>query len=196
MRRWLPIMFLSTCFLSTGCVGRLIRESIGVVKGAAGAVVEIKEPKDLSHYKGLRVDPVTVTPGMKVADETTGLIERQWTKCGPKLQLTPDGEPKLVLRGEIIHYEMGGAVDQAIGPLQEIILRAKLLDAATGELLGEANLLGRAKATTESGRPKLAVGTAKAVRKWLSAHGLKEPKNDGDKSDSDEADEESDEKSE
>lgn len=159
--------------MSGGCLGRLVRESVGAVTGAAGKVVDIKEAVDLTEYKGLRVDPLTVSPGLSVANDMPTLIQEQWVKAGDNYNLPADGMPALVIKGEIIHYEMGGAVDQAIGPLQEVIVRSRLIDARSGTLLGEANLIGRAKATTESGKGHLAEGEGKALRKWFKQHGLK-----------------------
>jgi hypothetical protein len=79
----------------------------------------------------------------------------------------------LKLSGEIIHYESGGVVDAAIGPLSEVIVRCKLYDASTNELLTEANLIGRSKATTSSGSRNLAEGVGKAMSMWLKEHGFK-----------------------
>jgi len=79
----------------------------------------------------------------------------------------------LTLSAEIIHYETAGVVDTAIGPLAEVIVRAKLVDAQTGEVVAQANLIGRSKATMSSGAKDLSAGVGKALDKWLKEGGLR-----------------------
>ena len=64
-------------------------------------------------------------------------------------------------------------MDTAIGPLEEVIVRTKLIDAASGQLLTEANLIGRSKSTTAGGAKHLAAGAGKALKSWLKQCGLK-----------------------
>ncbi len=84
---------------ATGCIGRLIREGVGAVTGAAGKVVDIREPSELTTYRGLRVEPLTVSPGLAVADDMPTLIHTQWVKVGDGVEdLTAAGSPVLGLR--------------------------------------------------------------------------------------------------
>src|SRR5262249_62178224 len=91
--------------------------------------------------------------------------------AGGAVALSATATPALAVSGEIVHYESGGAVDTAIGPLQEVIVRTKLTDVASGQLLGEANLIGRAKSSSASGEENLSEGAGKALEKWLQEHG-------------------------
>ena len=90
-----------------------------------------------------------------------------------KRGLRPEGDPGLKLSGEIVHYESSSTVDTAIGPLEEVIVRAKLTDAQGGNVVAEANLIGRSKATSSSGAKSVSAGVGEALDKWLKDGGLK-----------------------
>jgi hypothetical protein len=159
--------------MNAGCMSRAISEGIGVVTGASGKVVNIAPAKELQQYKGLKVDALTVTPGLKVPPGIPRLIGEEFVKVAAKKKLTPDGRPGLLVRGEVTNYETADAVDTAIGPLEECIVRAQLVDAETDKVLAVANLVSRAKSTTAGGEKNLSEGIGKALSKWLKAGGLK-----------------------
>ncbi|MCK6457609.1 MAG: hypothetical protein L6Q92_13900 [Phycisphaerae bacterium] len=156
-----------------GCLGRIVGEGAGVMLGARGKVIDVKRPPRLSNYKGIRIESIAVSPGLVAPANLAGLIRSQFSQAATKMGLTASGTPAFSLRGEIVHYESGGAVDTAIGPLEEVIVRTKLMD-STGNVLGEANLVGRSKATTSSGAENLAEGAGKALRSWLKEAGLRD----------------------
>ena len=175
MSRFLVISLTAVALslANIGCMSRLVREGMGTVTGASGNYVEVQKVKDLSKYKGFKIEAITAAPGLKLPAEMTALVRQDFNEAAAKRGLKPSGEPALKLAGEIIHYESGGLVDEAIGPLQEVIVRTKLMDAATGDVLTEANLIGRSKATTSGGAKNLAEGAGKGLKKWLKACGLK-----------------------
>jgi hypothetical protein len=156
----------------SGCWGRLFSEGVGVVTGARGKVVVARKPGDLTRYRGLRLTPVTVAPELEAPAAVPGLIREALFDAAHKSGLTPTGTPALVLTAEVIHYESGGIVDTAIGPLDEVIVRARLNDAQSNAVVAEANLLGRSKATTSSGAENLSKGIGKAFRSWLKDAGF------------------------
>jgi hypothetical protein len=175
MRRYLVMGLLSVglSIPNMGCMGRLITEGVATATGASGKVVYVTRGMELAKYKGLTIESITVSPGLKTPPDITDLIRTQLIEAAGKKGLTGDGKPMLKLSGEIIHYESGGVVDEAIGPLEEVIVRCKLSDATSSELLTEANLIGRSQATSSSGAKHLAEGEGKALGKWLKEHGLK-----------------------
>jgi hypothetical protein len=159
--------------LNAGCMSRAISEGIGVVTGASGKVVAIQKTQQLQKYHGLKVESLTVTPGLKVPAAISSLIRENLVKVGAKKKLTTEGTPCLVVNGEVTNYETADVVDTAIGPLEECIVRAKLMDADSHEVLAVANLVSRAKSTTAGGEKNLAEGVGKAFSKWLKAGGIK-----------------------
>jgi len=155
-----------------GCWSRMIREGAGAATGASGKVFELRPPGSLTQYKGMKIESTEVTQGLEVDDGLASLVDQLYSDYAQKAGLTTDGTPCLAIKGEIIHYESGGAVNKAIGPFSEIIVRTKMSDAGSGDLLGEANLIGRSKAITSSGKDNLSEGAGKALKKWLKECGL------------------------
>lgn len=161
---------------SFGCVGRLISEGKGTVTGASGKVVPISRNRELDRYKGLSIESITVSPGLPAPANVTMMIRQQILEELHERGLKAGGQPGLKLSAEVIHYEtVGGMVDTAIGPLEEMIVRTRLIDAASGAVLTEANLIGRSKATTSSGPENLSRGVGRALDRWLDECGLRKP---------------------
>ena len=175
MSRFLTVslMMAAICLANVGCMSRAIKEGMGAATGASGKVVNVQKVKDLSKYKGFKIESLTAAPGLKMPAEVPALVRQHFNEAAMKKNLKPSGTPAMKLAGEIIHYESTGVVDTAIGPLEEVIVRTKLIDADTGQLLTEANLIGRAKSTTAGGAKSLAAGAGKAFNKWLKECGLK-----------------------
>lgn len=168
------VVALFVCMANVGCMSRAIREGAGAVRGASGKVVELHTPSSLANYRGLAVESITVAKGLQVPGDIVTLVRQSYAEACEDLVLTPGGSPAVAVSGEIIHYETGGTVSKAIGPLQEIIVRSQLIDAGSKQFLGEANLIGRSKALTSGGARNLAEGAGKALAKWLRNSGVKE----------------------
>lgn len=166
---------LTVTIACTGCVGRMIKEGMGAATGASGKVVDGGPLPDLSHYRAVTVEPVTVATDIRVPPEMSQLVQAELTSAAVDRGLALSGQPALTISGEIIHYETAGMVDTAIGPLAEVIVRTRLTDAGTGKIVGTANLIGRSKATVSSGAEDLADGVGKALSKWLKEAGIDKP---------------------
>lgn len=169
-------MALGLLCAGTGCTGRIISEGIGVATGASGKVVSSGTTPSLTTYRSVRIEPVTVASAAPVPGNVPDMIRGYFEAATRGRGLTSDGRPALRLVGEIIQYETSGVIDTAIGPLAEVIVRARLIDAQSGNLVAEANLIGRSKATSSSGAKNISAGAGKALGKWLSAGGLKKEK--------------------
>ena len=178
MSRLIIVVALLLCTLQAGCVSRARREVVGVVLGASGKVVILESPSDLAHFRGISVDSIQIAAGLEVPSEIPEMVRQAYLKAGAELGLSPGGSPTLQVRSEIIHYETAGTLDHAIGPLEEIILRTRLSESGSEQALGQANLVGRSKTTTTSGRHHLAKGAGKALKKWLKNSGLKQQEDD------------------
>lgn len=172
MSRPTIVVALLLCTLQAGCVSRARREVVGAVRGASGKVVILESPPSLAHFRGLSVDSIEIAAGLEVPSEIPAMVRQAYLDAGADLGLSPGGSPTLQVSGEIIHYETAGTIDHAIGPLEEIIVRTRLRESGSEQGLGEANLVGRSKTTTTSGRHNLAKGAGKALKKWLKKSGL------------------------
>lgn len=167
------VMAMALGVLCPGCMGRIVSEGMGTATGASGRVVEKGTTPDLTRYKGLRIEPITVAASSQASADMPGMVRMDLEATARGKGMNPQGEPGLKLVGEIIHYETSGTVDTAIGPLEEVIVWAKLIDAQSEKVVAEANLVGRSKATSSSGAKHLSAGVGKALGKWLAAGGLK-----------------------
>lgn len=173
-RLWIAAMAISLLIGNTGCLSRLLREGAGAVRGARGKVVPIQAPSELGGYRGLRISSLIVSSRLLAPDDLAELVRDAFARAvAENTTLTPDGTPRLLLSGEVIHFERGGAVDTVIGPLEEVIIRAKLTDEAAGKVVAEANLVGRSKATTSGGAENLSQGAGRALIKWLKSGGVR-----------------------
>lgn len=157
----------------TGCMSRMISEGAGAATGASGKMVSSEMTPDLTKYKGLAIETISVAPGLQAPAEMPSLLQTSLANAGAKMGLQPEGTPSLKLSGQIAHYETAGTVDTAIGPLAEVIVRMKMIDAQSNKVIGQANLIGRSKATSSSSPKNLADGVGKALDKWLKEGGLK-----------------------
>lgn len=175
---WVMTMALGS--LCTGCMGRIFAEGMGAATGASGRAVESGTTPDLTPYKSLRVEPLTLAAGSQAPADLPDMLLADLEAATRNRDLTSEGKPGLKLTGEVIHYESSSTVDKAIGPLAEVIVRARLIDASSGKVVAEANLVGRSKASSSSGAKHLSAGVGKALGKWLASGGLKKEKN-GDK---------------
>ena len=50
-----------------------------------------------------------------------------------------------------------------------------MIDAQSGAVVAEANLIGRSKASSSSSAVKVSAGVGEALEKWLEDGGLKKP---------------------
>jgi hypothetical protein len=169
-------MILTTvalCSLSVGCLGRIFSEGAGSATGASGKVGDSGTERNLTQYKSLRVEPITVTRGVPAPAEMPAMIQADLGAAAEKRGLARQGEPGLKLTGEIIHYETGSTKDTALGPLEEVIVHAILTDAQSGKVVAETNLTGRSRATSSSGVKNLSAGVGKALKQLLKDAGLK-----------------------
>ena len=174
------VITMAVGFICTGCMGRIFSEGIGAATGASGRAVENGTTPDLTKYKSVRIEPITVAAGLQVPADMPDMVHADFEAATRFRGLTPEEKPGLKLVGEIIHYEASRTVDTAIGPLEEVVVRAQLIDTHSGKVVAQANLVGRSKATSSSGAKHISGGVGKALGKWLAAGGLKKEKG-GDK---------------
>ncbi|GMU35408.1 MAG: hypothetical protein HS101_10510 [Planctomycetia bacterium] len=162
---------MTMSLLCLGC-GRIFSESMGA-RGASGRVVDSSTSQDLSKYKSLNFETITVAKGVQAPTEMPALIRSDFLAVADERGLGQEGEPGLRLSGEIIHYETGSKLDTVTGPLEQVILRTTLTDVQSGEVVQETNLVGRSKASSSSGAESLAGGLGKALNTWLKNGGVK-----------------------
>jgi len=166
------MMALALSLLSFGCLGRMFSEGMGEATGASGKVVEPGMTPDLRNYKSLRIESISIASGSQTPAEMPDMIQADLKAVTQKRGLASEETPGLRLSGVITQYETSSTTDTVIGPLSEVIVQAKLIDAQSGNVVAEANLIGRSKASTSSNVNDLSAGVGKALDQWLKDGGL------------------------
>jgi len=173
MKTTLTIMTaLALSLLCIGC-GRIFSEGMGQARGASGKVVETGVTPDLANYRGLQIEAITMASGSQTPAGMPDMIQADLQAVAETKGLTPEGTPGLRLSGTITQYETSSKTDKVVGPLAEVIVHAKLIDIQSGNVVAEANLIGRSKASSSSNVQDLSAGVGKALDQWLNNGGLK-----------------------
>jgi hypothetical protein len=97
----------------------------------------------------------------------TKLIEDLRSKNQP---VNAAGNNVLVVRGQIIYYERGGAADHLWGPLEEAVAIVSLVDKSTGATVAQAGCVGRSNASSSMVVESKADGLAEAVAGWIDKY--------------------------
>lgn len=178
-------LMLSLCLMVGGC-GRVITEASGAVMGASGTFMPIvpistdQEVRSLGAYARFELGPVTDDIGGKTPVDFLGYLEREFAEKVKDARLPNEVSGNtLVIRGKIVYYESASTVGHVLGPLEQVICRAELVDKQTGKVLAVANCVGRTEASNNAGVRSKASGLAKAFVRWIESRfpeSMKTPK--------------------
>lgn len=171
MNRNASILLVSIALASValgGCVSRAVKEGFSGVTGAKGVGVPIRRLAPLGPIAELKLGPVSDDTGgnypRAFMSKLPGMFAKQLAEA--ELRMSPSGR-KLRFEGVLIHYETADVAGQLFGPLEEAIVRVRLIDADSGQVLGVANCVGRSTTTTRMGPDNKADGVAKAMIAWV-----------------------------
>ncbi len=161
---------------TVGCT-TVIKESIGIAKGAKGVYAPIRpaagsaQTRNLGEYTRIELGEISDSIAGKVPpDLLRGLAVELDKQLSDKKLPTSHGTGKtLVVQGEIIHYEDEKMLGMVLGPLEEVIVRMELIDKSTARVLGVANCIGRTTTRVNKGVRKKTEGLAKAIAKWIAS---------------------------
>ena len=170
------LLLLAAALPAGGCTGTIIREASGAVLGASGtfmpiqAISDSKQAKPLGEYTQFELGPITDSIGGKMPSNLVSYLQKEFSEELRDARLPNEtGGKTLVIRGAIIYYESASTVGYALGPLEEAICRAEMVDKQTGNVLAVANCVGRTKAASNSGVRSKGSGLAKAFIKWIES---------------------------
>lgn len=170
------VMTAAICFSNVGCVSRGIKEAVGLFRGAKGVVTPIVElgpegQTPLAPFERFVVEPFEDRTATGVPAEVPQLLPTYVEQeLASREILNLPSARTLIIRGTYIYYEDSTEViDQAFGPFEELLARVQLVDADTGEIVGEAYCVGRTGESVTQGPEKKAEGLAKAIVKWIQS---------------------------
>ena len=173
------VILLAACCamcLCTGCVGRALKEGVGVATGAKGVTIVVREvpggrtARPLGVYKRFVVEPFKDNTGTGVpAAIKSGLAVEVRKALAEKRIPNGSSGKTLTIRGTFFYYEdANNTTDQLFGPFEEVIARVQLADGS--RVVGEADCVGRSTTTVNQGPEKKAQGLAKAIVDWIDKH--------------------------
>lgn len=178
------IVALGVCVSGGGCTSRLVKEGFYGVTGGSGHYVLLTGEKDSLaqirlQYGAVQVGGIENTIGAacpaEFLQDLPEAIQSELQPDEPGDTKDKDKEPLLQgpagkvlsISGSVIHYDEGKFLDKIMGPLEEAVCRLQIRDAATGQVLAEANFVGRAKSSVRRGPKELAEGVARGIKKLL-----------------------------
>jgi len=162
--------------LSAGCM-TAAKEGVGIIRGAKGSFVPLQTAGgretslDLGEYRRFELGEISDGMGGRVPASLFGHLSTEFRKQLEARDLpNQPGGKTLLIRGQILHYEDDNLVGAVVGPVEEVVLRAEMVDASTGRVLAVANCVGRTTTRVNLGVQKKAEGLAKAIISWIWAH--------------------------
>ncbi len=172
MKKNLYLLGLLIVACSAGCLGRAIREGYSGATGASGRPRSIQSVTvNLANYDAVVVEPFS--------DDSQGLGNEAFMAALPakvteqiiqKTYLRQRGSKVLRITGRLINYDPGTTTDKIVGPMEQAVCRVKLIDAASGDVLGIASCDSRAKSSFRKGPEELAEGMGKVIADWIIEH--------------------------
>lgn len=176
MKRALLLAAVLVSAMSAGGCSRGISEALGAVRGPKGVVTPIKEvdagdPNALEPFVRFVLEDFDDNTAQGVPPQVERMLPIYFGE-----QLAERGLPDkdqgrtLIVRGSYIYYEDADEVlDQVFGPFEELLAQVRLVDGDTGEIVGEAYVVGRTDESVNRGPEEKALGLARGVVDWIAA---------------------------
>ena len=172
MKKSLCLLGLLIVVCSSGCLGRAISEGFHGAKGAGGRARPSRAVTvDLAGYDAVVVEAFL--------DDTRGLGNKAFMAVVPdnvtdeivtRTYLRRRGNKVLRITGTLINYDTGTTTDKIASPMEQALCWVKLIDGASGDVLGIASCDSRAKSSVRKGPEELAAGIGKIIADWIVKH--------------------------
>ncbi len=158
----------------SGC-STAIGEGVGLVKGPDGTFVTVRAATStssffLSDYTQFELGNFSDDTGRNVPMSFMGHLQSVFPRVVADRDLPNYAGKTLVLRGTILHYEGEGLVGKIIGPIEQVIVRAEMVDKESGQVLTTANVVGRTTSRINLGVDKKALGLARGLVAWIQKY--------------------------
>jgi len=164
MKRTVLVLGLAAIVLpNAGCLSR----AIGEIRGVEYNYVEPTPLQPAANLGPVQVEPVGSIMGAVVTPDWLSMLAQQARRECREDEALANGTRPVKITGQVVHFESANVLDQVLGPQPQVVVQVTCTDAATGQVLGVANVLGRARGTSSSDQESLTKGAAKALVKWL-----------------------------
>lgn len=158
--------------VATGC-GTVVSEGVGTLRGVKGVYVPLsRQPVAVMvAYTRFELGDLADNFAGKTPPELLRQLPHYFQEELDEKEISsahlPPGKT-LVIRGTILHYENAEFVGMVAGPLEEVLVRAQLVDKDDGTVLATANCIGRSTTRVNSGVSNKSKGLAKALVNWIA----------------------------
>ncbi|MFQ6049296.1 MAG: hypothetical protein ACE5K7_08030 [Phycisphaerae bacterium] len=161
----------ATLVVAAGCSPiSLAKRGLEEVRGASGELVVLQElsASAMADASRITVGPMVNDAGpdcpepfrLELQDALRQAVARASTK------MAKGSGPALRLEGKIVYFRHAGA-RKLLGGMAMALARIRVVDAASGQIVGRANAVASSKAV-RAGREQLARAIAKEVAAWLA----------------------------
>lgn len=174
MKRFAVCLLLLACVsMSTGCIGRAVKEGLGIFGGAKGfasvrtPISADPEARPLGVYTRFVVEPFDEDADTAVPQVIKDTLADNVAKVLADKKIPNEASGRtLTIRGKYIYYEAATkATSQLFGPFEEVVARVQLMDGRT--VVGEATCVGRSTESVNQGPEKKSQGLAKGIVDWI-----------------------------
>ena len=157
-----------------GC-GQAVSEGAGFVMGADGTFVTVRPSTTgltyfLADYTQFELGGFRDDTGGHIPASFMGYLPGKFREELADAGLPNYAGKTLVLRGTVLLYEGEGFVGKIIGPIEQVIVRAEMVDKETGAVLTTANVIGRTTNRINLGVEAKAEGLAKGLIAWIEEY--------------------------
>ena len=150
----------------------MISEGYHGAKGASGQARQLQAVTvNLSDYNAVEVEPFSDDTGGLGNEAFLAVVREKVTEeITTKTYLRRQGSKVLRITGKLINYDPGTTTDKIASPMETALCHVKLIDGASGGVLGIASCDSRAKSSVRKGPEELASGMGKIIADWIIEH--------------------------
>ena len=157
-----------------GC-GQAVSEGAGLVMGPDGTFVTVRPATVamtyfLADYTKFELGGFRDDTGGNVPASFLGYLPSEFSEESFDAGLPNYAGKTLILRGSILHYEGEGLIGKIIGPIEQVIVRAEMVDKDSGQVLTTANVVGRTTSRINLGVETKAEGLARGLVAWIEEY--------------------------
>jgi hypothetical protein len=149
---------------TSGCM-RGAQEIVAEFRGAEGVVSPLDAGTSLASYSNFELGETKNDIGGQLPPRFTAYL-RQADKQLPQ---DPRGRTAVICM-EVLYFELQGTYGKIMKPLEEVVVRAQIVDKKSNRVLATANLVGRSTEYNTAGTQKKAEGLAKAIVEWIQMY--------------------------
>ena len=168
----LCIVLITMPAVLSGCV-TAAKQALYSVTGARGHFYEVRvvDPQALGRIGYVRVEPFSNSLGPRVPSRVVTQLDRRIADKLAEAHLFSGSGDELVVRGTVVHFTgksgLAGSIGSVIGGADVCVCRIQLVDAGTGQSIGEGVCWGEVKSAIRRGSREYGDGVGEGLIRWI-----------------------------